>query len=174
MLPEYSIHGLFCIMFLCAQEWLTVGLNIPLLFYNTWRWIYSPKWMCICVYVCAREREKEIECMCVTARNKSVKSRNVQKYSVWLSVFAPIASITNRQRMEKKICFFNIDAKSEPFATTSDSLSYFLMERCVYYRWLLTQQIRDKRRMQYWCFHSGDKKPFLFWNHDIVVLCFGA
>lgn len=37
VLPEYSIHGLFCIMFLCAQEWLTVGLNIPLLFYNTWR-----------------------------------------------------------------------------------------------------------------------------------------
>ncbi|CAG13012.1 unnamed protein product, partial [Tetraodon nigroviridis] len=35
--PEYSIHGLLCIMFLCAQEWLTVGLNIPLLFYNTWR-----------------------------------------------------------------------------------------------------------------------------------------
>uniref|UniRef100_A0A8C4ZPX2 Cornichon family AMPA receptor auxiliary protein 3 n=1 Tax=Gadus morhua TaxID=8049 RepID=A0A8C4ZPX2_GADMO len=38
VLPEYSIHGLFCIMFLCAQEWLTVGLNIPLLFYNTWRY----------------------------------------------------------------------------------------------------------------------------------------
>uniref|UniRef100_A0A1A8MEA8 Cornichon homolog 3 n=1 Tax=Nothobranchius pienaari TaxID=704102 RepID=A0A1A8MEA8_9TELE len=37
VLPEYSIHGLFCIMFLCAQEWLTVGLNVPLLFYNTWR-----------------------------------------------------------------------------------------------------------------------------------------
>ncbi|XP_054617535.1 protein cornichon homolog 3 isoform X5 [Dunckerocampus dactyliophorus] len=37
VLPEYSIHVLFCIMFLCAQEWLTVGLNIPLLFYNTWR-----------------------------------------------------------------------------------------------------------------------------------------
>ncbi|KAK7907317.1 hypothetical protein WMY93_015929 [Mugilogobius chulae] len=28
VLPEYSIHGLFCVMFLCAQEWLTVGLNI--------------------------------------------------------------------------------------------------------------------------------------------------
>ncbi|MBN3302920.1 DYH14 protein, partial [Amia calva] len=24
-------------MFLCAQQWLTVGLNIPLLFYNSWR-----------------------------------------------------------------------------------------------------------------------------------------
>ncbi|XP_055362376.1 protein cornichon homolog 3 isoform X2 [Betta splendens] len=42
VLPEYSIHGLFCIMFLCAQEWLTVGLNIPLLFYNTWRYFHSP------------------------------------------------------------------------------------------------------------------------------------
>nr|XP_020473193.1 protein cornichon homolog 3-like isoform X3 [Monopterus albus] len=41
VLPEYSIHGLFCIMFLCAQEWLTVGLNIPLLFYNTWRNTHS-------------------------------------------------------------------------------------------------------------------------------------
>ncbi|XP_068564855.1 protein cornichon homolog 3 isoform X4 [Cebidichthys violaceus] len=41
VLPEYSIHGLFCIMFLCAQEWLTVGLNIPLLFYNTWRFIWD-------------------------------------------------------------------------------------------------------------------------------------
>uniref|UniRef100_A0AAZ1XI64 Cornichon family AMPA receptor auxiliary protein 3 n=2 Tax=Pseudocrenilabrinae TaxID=318546 RepID=A0AAZ1XI64_OREAU len=41
VLPEYSIHVLFCIMFLCAQEWLTVGLNIPLLFYNTWSMIYS-------------------------------------------------------------------------------------------------------------------------------------
>uniref|UniRef100_A0A672G7E4 Cornichon family AMPA receptor auxiliary protein 3 n=1 Tax=Salarias fasciatus TaxID=181472 RepID=A0A672G7E4_SALFA len=40
--PAYSIHGLFCIMFLCAQEWLTVGLNIPLLFYNTWRYFHSP------------------------------------------------------------------------------------------------------------------------------------
>ncbi|XDV41513.1 hypothetical protein PO909_010376 [Leuciscus waleckii] len=29
-------------MFLCAQEWLTVGLNIPLLFYNTWRYFHSP------------------------------------------------------------------------------------------------------------------------------------
>ncbi|XP_064196335.1 protein cornichon homolog 3 isoform X3 [Anguilla rostrata] len=42
VLPEYSIHGLFCIMFLCAQEWLTVGLNVPLLFYNTWRYFHSP------------------------------------------------------------------------------------------------------------------------------------
>ncbi|KAF4082417.1 hypothetical protein AMELA_G00151470 [Ameiurus melas] len=42
VLPEYSIHGLFCIMFMCAQEWLTVGLNIPLLFYNTWRYFHSP------------------------------------------------------------------------------------------------------------------------------------
>lgn len=37
VLPEYSIHSLFCIMFLCAQEWLTLGLNVPLLFYHVWR-----------------------------------------------------------------------------------------------------------------------------------------
>ncbi|XP_041107512.1 protein cornichon homolog 3 isoform X2 [Polyodon spathula] len=42
VLPEYSIHVLFCIMFLCAQEWLTVGLNVPLLFYNIWRYFQSP------------------------------------------------------------------------------------------------------------------------------------
>ncbi|XP_023103791.2 protein cornichon homolog 3 isoform X5 [Felis catus] len=36
VLPEYSIHSLFCIMFLCAQEWLTLGLNVPLLFYHFW------------------------------------------------------------------------------------------------------------------------------------------
>lgn len=37
VLPEYSIHTLFCVMFLCAQEWLTLGLNAPLLFYHFWR-----------------------------------------------------------------------------------------------------------------------------------------
>ncbi|CAJ0934649.1 unnamed protein product, partial [Ranitomeya imitator] len=36
VLPEYSIHSLFCIMFLCAEEWLTLGLNTPLLFYHIW------------------------------------------------------------------------------------------------------------------------------------------
>ncbi|XP_020029734.1 protein cornichon homolog 3 isoform X5 [Castor canadensis] len=41
VLPEYSIHSLFCIMFLCAQEWLTLGLNVPLLFYHFWRMIYT-------------------------------------------------------------------------------------------------------------------------------------
>ncbi|XP_073893370.1 protein cornichon homolog 3 isoform X5 [Macaca fascicularis] len=45
VLPEYSIHSLFCIMFLCAQEWLTLGLNVPLLFYHFWSpfctWISS-------------------------------------------------------------------------------------------------------------------------------------
>lgn len=37
MVPEYSIHGLFCLMFMCAGEWVTLGLNIPLLFYHLWR-----------------------------------------------------------------------------------------------------------------------------------------
>uniref|UniRef100_A0A8B9EZY0 Cornichon family AMPA receptor auxiliary protein 3 n=1 Tax=Amazona collaria TaxID=241587 RepID=A0A8B9EZY0_9PSIT len=39
---EYSIHSLFCIMFLCAQEWLTLGLNVPLLFYHFWRYFRCP------------------------------------------------------------------------------------------------------------------------------------
>ncbi|KAM5238932.1 protein cornichon homolog 3 isoform 1-T1 [Ctenodactylus gundi] len=42
VLPEYSIHGLFCTMFLCAQEWLTLGLNTPLLFYHVWRYFHCP------------------------------------------------------------------------------------------------------------------------------------
>ncbi|CAL8282133.1 unnamed protein product [Arctogadus glacialis] len=36
VVPEYSIHGLFCLMFMCAGEWVTLGLNIPLLFYHLW------------------------------------------------------------------------------------------------------------------------------------------
>ncbi|XP_015448230.2 protein cornichon homolog 3 [Pteropus alecto] len=42
VLPEYSIHSLFCVMFLCAQEWLTLGLNVPLLFYHFWRYFRCP------------------------------------------------------------------------------------------------------------------------------------
>nr|XP_009685174.1 PREDICTED: protein cornichon homolog 3 [Struthio camelus australis] len=42
VLPEYSIHSLFCIMFLCAQEWLTLGLNVPLLLYHFWRYFHCP------------------------------------------------------------------------------------------------------------------------------------
>ncbi|KAM7172611.1 protein cornichon homolog 3 isoform 2-T2 [Macrochelys suwanniensis] len=42
VLPEYSIHSLFCIMFLCAQEWLTLGLNVPLVFYHFWRYFHCP------------------------------------------------------------------------------------------------------------------------------------
>ncbi|XP_036925224.1 protein cornichon homolog 3 isoform X1 [Sturnira hondurensis] len=42
VLPEYSIHTLFCVMFLCAQEWLTLGLNVPLLFYHFWRYFHCP------------------------------------------------------------------------------------------------------------------------------------
>ncbi|KAF3841332.1 hypothetical protein F7725_007194, partial [Dissostichus mawsoni] len=39
---EYSIHGLFCLMFMCAAEWVTLGLNIPLLFYHLWRFLHRP------------------------------------------------------------------------------------------------------------------------------------
>ncbi|KAG1934451.1 protein cornichon [Pimephales promelas] len=39
VLPEYLIHVFFCVMFLCAAEWLTLGLNMPLLAYHVWRWV---------------------------------------------------------------------------------------------------------------------------------------
>ncbi|KAF3706635.1 Protein cornichon -like protein 2 [Channa argus] len=42
VVPEYSIHGLFCLMFMCAAEWVTLGLNIPLLFYHLWRFFHRP------------------------------------------------------------------------------------------------------------------------------------
>lgn len=29
-------------MFLCAAEWVTLGLNIPLLFYHLWRYFHRP------------------------------------------------------------------------------------------------------------------------------------
>lgn len=37
VLPEYLIHFFFCVMFLCAAEWLTLCLNLPLLAYHVWR-----------------------------------------------------------------------------------------------------------------------------------------
>lgn len=39
VLPEYLIHFFFCVMFLCAAEWLTLFLNLPLLAYHVWRWV---------------------------------------------------------------------------------------------------------------------------------------
>uniref|UniRef100_A0A3Q3K0B5 Cornichon family AMPA receptor auxiliary protein 2 n=1 Tax=Monopterus albus TaxID=43700 RepID=A0A3Q3K0B5_MONAL len=42
VVPEYSIHGLFCLMFMCAGEWVTLGLNIPLLCYHLWRFLHRP------------------------------------------------------------------------------------------------------------------------------------
>lgn len=38
VLPEYLIHVFFCVMFLCAAEWLTLALNMPLLAYHVYRW----------------------------------------------------------------------------------------------------------------------------------------
>ncbi|NXY87281.1 CNIH1 protein, partial [Alcedo cyanopectus] len=42
VLPEYLIHAFFCVMFLCAVEWLTLGLNMPLLAYHIWRYMSRP------------------------------------------------------------------------------------------------------------------------------------
>ncbi|XP_048393965.1 protein cornichon homolog 1 isoform X1 [Stegostoma tigrinum] len=42
VLPEYLIHAFFCVMFLCATEWLTLGVNMPLLGYHIWRYMTRP------------------------------------------------------------------------------------------------------------------------------------
>lgn len=42
VLPEYLIHVFFCVMFLCAAEWLTLFLNLPLLAYHVWRFVTDP------------------------------------------------------------------------------------------------------------------------------------
>uniref|UniRef100_A0A4W5N1K7 Cornichon family member 1 n=1 Tax=Hucho hucho TaxID=62062 RepID=A0A4W5N1K7_9TELE len=42
VLPEYLIHVFFCVMFLCAAEWLTLCLNMPLLAYHVWRYMSRP------------------------------------------------------------------------------------------------------------------------------------
>ncbi|XP_073466269.1 protein cornichon homolog 1-like [Aquarana catesbeiana] len=42
VLPEYLIHAFFCVMFLCAAEWLTLSLNMPLLAYHIWRYMSRP------------------------------------------------------------------------------------------------------------------------------------
>ncbi|XP_078464446.1 LOW QUALITY PROTEIN: protein cornichon homolog 3-like [Lampetra planeri] len=41
-LPEYFIHCLFCVMFLCALEWLALAVNLPLFCYHSWRFMQSP------------------------------------------------------------------------------------------------------------------------------------
>ncbi|CAI9546757.1 unnamed protein product [Staurois parvus] len=45
VLPEYLIHAFFCVMFLCAAEWLTLSLNMPLLAYHIWRYMSRPVMM---------------------------------------------------------------------------------------------------------------------------------
>ncbi|KAF7710749.1 protein cornichon homolog 1 isoform X1 [Silurus meridionalis] len=42
VLPEYLIHVFFCVMFLCAAEWLTLALNMPLLAYHVYRYMTRP------------------------------------------------------------------------------------------------------------------------------------
>uniref|UniRef100_A0A8C5VLI4 Cornichon family AMPA receptor auxiliary protein 1 n=1 Tax=Microcebus murinus TaxID=30608 RepID=A0A8C5VLI4_MICMU len=42
VLPEYLIHAFFCVVFLCAAEWLTLGLNMPLLACHIWRCMSRP------------------------------------------------------------------------------------------------------------------------------------
>ncbi|XP_052025446.1 protein cornichon homolog 1-like [Apodemus sylvaticus] len=41
LLPQYLVHT-FCVMFLCAAEWLTLCLNMPLLAYGIWRYMSRP------------------------------------------------------------------------------------------------------------------------------------
>uniref|UniRef100_A0A3B3UDE4 Cornichon family member 1 n=1 Tax=Poecilia latipinna TaxID=48699 RepID=A0A3B3UDE4_9TELE len=50
VLPEYLIHFFFCVMFLCAAEWLTLFLNLPLLAYHVWRYTSRPVMSCPGLY----------------------------------------------------------------------------------------------------------------------------
>ncbi|XP_013879034.1 protein cornichon homolog 1 [Austrofundulus limnaeus] len=50
VLPEYLIHFFFCVMFLCAAEWLTLFLNLPLLAYHVWRYMSRPVMSCPGLY----------------------------------------------------------------------------------------------------------------------------
>ncbi|XP_005816078.1 protein cornichon homolog 1 isoform X2 [Xiphophorus maculatus] len=50
VLPEYLIHFFFCVMFLCAAEWLTLVLNLPLLAYHVWRYTSRPVMSCPGLY----------------------------------------------------------------------------------------------------------------------------
>eukprot|EP00058_Branchiostoma_floridae_P024669 XP_002610159.1 hypothetical protein BRAFLDRAFT_216921 [Branchiostoma floridae] len=38
VLPEYIIHGFFCLLFLLAGEFFSLALNIPLIAYHVYRW----------------------------------------------------------------------------------------------------------------------------------------
>jgi len=42
VLPEYIIHMFFNLIFLCAGEWLTVILNLPLIAYHVHRYMHRP------------------------------------------------------------------------------------------------------------------------------------
>uniref|UniRef100_A0A8C4QRC9 Uncharacterized protein n=1 Tax=Eptatretus burgeri TaxID=7764 RepID=A0A8C4QRC9_EPTBU len=50
VLRDYCIHGLFCVMFLCAGEMLTLILNLPLLVYHVWRYGNRPVMSCHGLY----------------------------------------------------------------------------------------------------------------------------
>ncbi|XP_043932021.1 LOW QUALITY PROTEIN: protein cornichon homolog 1-like [Protopterus annectens] len=42
VLPEYLIHYNYCVMFFCPAEWLTLGLNMPVLAYHVWWYMSRP------------------------------------------------------------------------------------------------------------------------------------
>uniref|UniRef100_A0A5F9D788 Uncharacterized protein n=1 Tax=Oryctolagus cuniculus TaxID=9986 RepID=A0A5F9D788_RABIT len=39
---EYLVHTCFCVVFLCEAEWLILGLDIPFLAFNIWRYMSRP------------------------------------------------------------------------------------------------------------------------------------
>ncbi|XP_019626008.1 protein cornichon homolog 1-like [Branchiostoma floridae] len=42
VLPEYIIHGFFCLLFLLAGEFFSLALNIPLIAYHVYRYAGRP------------------------------------------------------------------------------------------------------------------------------------
>ena len=42
MLPFFFFHAFFCVLFLYAAEWFTLGLNMPLLAYHIWKYMSRP------------------------------------------------------------------------------------------------------------------------------------
>lgn len=45
VLPEYGVHILINIFFLCAGEWFSLLLNVPLIAYHVWRYQNRPQGM---------------------------------------------------------------------------------------------------------------------------------
>ncbi|ESO00918.1 hypothetical protein HELRODRAFT_185743 [Helobdella robusta] len=50
VLPEYGLHAFFVLLFIITFEWITVVLNLPLLFYHIHRYMNRPVMSCPGLY----------------------------------------------------------------------------------------------------------------------------